>query len=633
MNQRRVRKLGEVLVSQGLITEEQLVKAMRVQQKTGKTIGSILIKSGIVSAEDVSAVLGQQVHISSRKRLGEVLVDQGIITNKMLEKGLAHQKKAGKRLGESLIELGYITEQKLIDILSAQLDVQHVILENIKVKKGLTEIIPKELCRKYNILPIYEQGGIITIAMADPTNLRTMDHIKFMTGKEIDAVMASEQEIQKAIERVYENKLKQMSDLLSSAQDGQDDLQVVNDEEEKEELTEEEGMEVVKLVNLIIHEAIDEEASDIHMEPTDSGYLVKYRIDGELNKKQELPEHMRPQIISRLKIQGGMDIAEKRRPQDGRIKIRHQGRNVDLRVSSFPAMTKKALSEKIVMRIVDTEGKSLALPQLGLSKDTLTKFESVIKVPDGIMLVTGPTGSGKSMSLYASLEYIKDYYQEKKQVITMEDPVESSIPGITQGQINPKAGFTFAAGMRSILRQDPDIIMIGEMRDLETSEMAVQAALTGHVVFSTLHTNDSPSAYTRLFDMGVAPYLVSSTVRGIMAQRLVRRVCTSCKEEYYPDDETLRQVGLKPGVKLYRGKGCSKCGGNGYRGRLGLYELLIPDREVQKMVNRKAEAEDIKDYLVKRGDFITLRKDGLIKALKGLTTLEQVLGATQETMA
>ncbi|MGM0460959.1 MAG: GspE/PulE family protein [Fibrobacterota bacterium] len=631
MIQRRVRKLGEILLSQGLITEEELTKALKIQQKTGKTLGAILIKTGIVSADDISSVLGQQVHISSKKRLGEVLVDQGLITDAMLNKGLALQKKTGKKLGESLIELGYITENKLIDILSAQLDVQHVILDQIKVKRSLTQIIPKELCKKYNILPIYENQGVITIAMADPTNLRTMDHIKFMTGKEIDAVMASEREIQKAIERVYEDKLKQMSDLLSSANSGNQELEVVNDEEEKEELTEEEGMETVKLVNLIIHEAIDEEASDIHMEPTETGYLVKYRIDGELTKKQELPEHMRPQIISRLKIQGGMDIAEKRKPQDGRIKIRHQGRNVDLRVSSFPAMTKKALSEKIVMRIVDTEGKSLALPQLGLSKDTLARFERVIKSPDGIMLVTGPTGSGKSMSLYAALEFVKDYYEEKKQIITMEDPVESSVAGITQGQISPKAGFTFAAGMRSILRQDPDIIMIGEMRDFETSQMAVQAALTGHVVFSTLHTNDSPSAYTRLFDMGVAPYLVASTVRGIMAQRLVRRICTSCKEEYYPDDETLKQVGLKPGVKLYRGKGCNKCGGKGYRGRVGLYELLIPDRQVQKLVNKKAESEEIKDYLIKKGDFITLRKDGLIKALKGITTLEQVLGATQET--
>ncbi|ERP31601.1 type IV-A pilus assembly ATPase PilB [Chitinivibrio alkaliphilus ACht1] len=631
MMQRRVRKLGEILLSQGLISESQLAKALQIQQKTGKTLGTILIKTGLVSADDISSVLGQQIHISSRKRLGEVLVDQGLVSPKMLEKGLLHQKKSGKKLGETLIELGYITENKLIDILSAQLDVQHVILDQIKVKKALTSIIPKELCKKYNILPIYEQGGVITIAMADPTNLRTMDHIKFMTGKEIDAVMASEKEIQKAIERVYEDKMKQMSDLLHHAGQGHEELEVVEDEEQMEELTDEEGMEIVKIVNLIIHEAIDEEASDIHMEPTESGYLVKYRVDGELHKKQELPEHMRPQIISRLKIQGGMDIAEKRKPQDGRIKIRHQSRNVDLRVSSFPAMTKKALSEKIVMRIVDTEGKSLGLPQLGLSKDTLTRFERVIKSPDGIMLVTGPTGSGKSMSLYAALEFIKDYYEEKKQIITMEDPVESSVAGITQGQINPRAGFTFAAGMRSILRQDPDIIMIGEMRDLETSQMAVQAALTGHVVFSTLHTNDSPSAYTRLFDMGVAPYLVASTVRGIMAQRLVRRICSNCKEEYYPDDETLEQVGLKPGVKLYRGKGCSKCSGTGMRGRIGLYELLIPDREVQRLVNKKAESEDIKDYLLQKGDFITLRKDGLIKALKGITTLEQVIGATQET--
>jgi type IV pilus assembly protein PilB len=349
-----------------------------------------------------------------------------------------------------------------------------------------------------------------------------------------------------------------------------------------------------------------------------------------LQTVQELPASIRPQVISRLKIQGGMDIAEKRKPQDGRIKIRHQKRTVDLRVSSFPALTRQTQSEKIVMRIIDAEGKQFTLPQLGFSKEMHEKFEELIQIPNGIILVTGPTGSGKSSTLYASLEFINRHYEYKKNIITMEDPVESNVEGITQGQINVKAGFTFASGMRSILRQDPDIVMVGEMRDVETGEMAVQAALTGHVVFSTLHTNDSASAFTRLLDMGVQSYLVSSTVRGVLAQRLVRKICKNCVEEYDPEPEILQKVGLRQGVKLYRGKGCRTCNNTGSKGRMGIFELLIPDRQVQKMIIAKAESDEIKDYMVKRGDFNTLRRDGLIKVLKGETTLEQVLGATQD---
>ena len=628
--QRRGRKLGEILLSQGLISESQLHEATVIQRKSGKSMASILIAAGIISTEDLSLILGEQIQISNKKRIGEVLVDQGLITVEQLQQGLEHQKAHGVRLGESLVALGAVTENKLIDILSAQLDVQHVLLEHIKVSQDLMNIVPEELCKKYKILPIYAQNGVVTIAMADPTDLRTMDHIRFMTGKDIDAVIAAEKDIMSSIERVYSNKMQQMSELLEIGNEENAELEIVGEDEEAEELTDDEGQQVVKIVNLILHEAIAEEVSDIHLEPTDTGYLLRYRIDGEMKAQRELPLHMRPQIISRLKIQAGMDISEKRKPQDGRIKIRHQGRPVDLRVSSFPAVTRQAQSEKIVMRIIDAEGKAFTLPQLGLSKETLDMFEELIKIPDGIILVTGPTGSGKSSTLYASLQYVNNYYENKKTIITMEDPVESSVEGITQGQINAKAGFTFASGMRAILRQDPDIIMIGEMRDLETSEMAVQAALTGHLVFSTLHTNDSPSAYTRLFDMGVAPYLVSSTVRGIMAQRLCRKLCGSCKEEYDPEPEVLQKVGLRPGIKLWRGKGCSNCGGTGYKGRLGLYELLVPDRAVQKLVVAKSESDTIKDYLVQRGDFLTLRKDGLIKAINGLTSLEQVMGETQE---
>ena len=627
--QRRGRKLGEILLSQGLITEEQLDKAFRTQSVTGQTLGAVLVSSGAISAQDLSSILGEQIQVDSKKRIGEVLIEQGTITQAQLEEALKQQKVQGKKIGEMLVALGFISESKLIDILSAQIDVQHVILEGVKVSRELTMLITEEMCKKYKIIPVYSKNDVITVAMTDPTDLRTIDHIKFVTGKNIDAVMSSEKQIMSAITRVYEDKQKQLYDILQKAE-GDTSFDIVKDEEEQEALSDDEGAQVVNIVNLIIHEAIEKDASDIHLEPTESGYRVRYRMDGDLQTMQELPASIRPQIISRLKIQGGMDIAEKRKPQDGRIKIRHQSRMVDLRVSSFPALTRQTQSEKIVMRIIDAEGKQFTLPQLGFSQEMHDKFESLIRIPDGIILVTGPTGSGKSSTLYASLEFINRHYNYKKNIITMEDPVESNVEGITQGQINVKAGFTFASGMRSILRQDPDIVMVGEMRDIETGEMAVQAALTGHVVFSTLHTNDSASAFTRLLDMGVQSYLVASTVRGVLAQRLVRRICSNCKEEYEPEPEVLQKVGLRAGVKLYRGRGCRTCNSSGYKGRMGIFELLIPDRQVQKMIIAKAESDEIKDYMIKRGDFNTLRRDGLIKVLKGETTLEQVLGATQD---
>ncbi len=630
MFRRRSRKLGEILLSQGLVAEDQLQEAMVAQKSTGKTLATTLVELGAISKEDMSSILGEQIMLTSNKRLGEVLVDQGLIVEEQLIKGLEHQKVKNMKIGESLVDLGYMSEEKLIDVLSAQLDVQHVIVENIKVEPELRNLFAVDLCRQYKILPVYESNGVITIAMTDPSDLRVRDHIKFMTGKDIDAVIASEKKILEAIEKVYKGGGPSMADLIGNASEDQMSLETVADVEEDEELTDDEGQQVVKIVNFILHDAVGKGVSDIHFEPTDNGYEIKYRTDGDLKTQQELPLHMRPQVISRVKIQSGMDIAEKRKPQDGRMKIRHENRSVDFRVSSFPAMTRQAMSEKIVLRIIDSDGNAFTLPQLGLSKETLQTFGELIKLPDGVILVTGPTGSGKSSTLYAALKFVNEYHGGTECIITMEDPVESSVPGITQGQINPKAGFTFAAGMRSILRQDPDIIMIGEMRDLETSEMAIQAALTGHLVFSTLHTNDSPSAYTRLFDMGVAPYLVATAVRGIMAQRLIRGLCQNCKEEYEPEPEVLQRVGLRQGIKLWRGKGCPKCDGTGYKGRLGLYELLIPDRNVQKLVIKKGESDEIKDYLMKRGDFIDLRRDGLIKAIKGLTTVEQVMAATQE---
>ncbi|MBN1309163.1 MAG: Flp pilus assembly complex ATPase component TadA [Chitinispirillaceae bacterium] len=625
--ERRRKKLGEILIAQGMINEEQLLFALQEHKRTGVSLGIVLVKLGYITEDELQSVLGQQIHLDQRKRIGEVLLEQGLITEEQLQKGLDEQRRSGMRLGKCLVNLGYISELKLVDILSAQLDIQHVVLENFSFSRKLVRIVPKEMAEKYRVIPLFEQDGIITVAMADPTNLRTIDHLKFKTGKEIEPVIAAEKSILAAIERNYSAELEDMSTLLSEVT-GNEELDLVAVEEGGEIATDEEGAQVIKLVNLMINKAIEEGASDIHIEPLERYVRLRYRIDGDLVEKNSIPLQLRAQIVSRMKIMAGMDIAEKRRPQDGRFQVRHEGREIDLRVSSYPVMTRKrGVNEKIVMRILDPDSKQLSLEDLGFLPRTKDLFNELIKRPDGIILVTGPTGSGKSSTLYTALRLI---YDISLNIVTMEDPVEMHLDGISQGQIMPRAGFTFAEGMRSILRQDPDVIMIGEMRDTETCQMAIQAALTGHLVFSTLHTNDSPSAYTRLLDMGVEPFLITSTIIGVLAQRLVRRLCPRCRETYTPDPEVLARTGLRPGTQVFRGKGCKFCGNTGYKGRIGLYELLTPDEQISKLVLQRQPSDMIKQHALKRGDFDSLRRDGLRKVIEGLTAIEQVMGATQD---
>jgi len=623
---KRYKKLGEVLLAQKLINEMQLLTALRECRRTASNLGSTLVQLKYISQEDLTAILGEQIQLTQKKRIGEILVDQGLITQEQLTQGLDDQKKNKELLGKCLVKLGFITESKLIDILSAQLDIQHVVLEQFNFSKELIKLIPEEMARKHKVIPMYEQNGILTVAMTDPTNLRTIDHIKFKTGKEIEPVIASEKSIMAVIEKNFSTANEDLAQILGSAVDAQA-LDVVKHEEEADTLTDEEGAQVVKLVNLLVSQAISKKASDIHLEPLDAYTRLRYRIDGDLVEQNPIPLQLRAQITSRLKIMAGMDIAEKRKPQDGRFRIRHDGREIDLRVAAFPVMTRRhGVCENIVMRILDPESMNITIDMLGFLPEVQKKFEEVIERPDGILLVTGPTGSGKSSSLYAGLKRINNV---DVKIVTMEDPVEFNLDGVAQGQINPTAGFTFAAGMRSILRLDPDIVMIGEMRDFETAQMAIQAALTGHLVLSTLHTNDSPSAYTRLLDMGIEPFLVTSAVIGILAQRLVRRLC-KCKEPYDPDPALLQKLGLRPGLKFYKTKGCKTCNNTGYKGRLGLYEFLTPDETINNMVIKRLPSEQIKQYCMKRGDYDTLRRDGLKKVINGTTTIEQVVGATQD---
>jgi type IV pilus assembly protein PilB len=629
MAEKRYKKLGEVLLSQGLITEEQLLIALRECRRNGLSLGATLVQMRFISNDDLTAVLGEQIHLQQRKRIGEILVEQGFVTADQLEKGLAEQRNTKMLLGKCLVKLGFISEAKLIDVLSAQLDIQHVVLQQFNFSSQLVKCIPEDMARRYKVIPLFERNGVLTVAMVDPTNLRVIDHLKFKTGREIDPVLATEKSIMTAIEKNYASASEEMSQLLSSVAAQGGDLEVVKsqDDADSSALTDEEGAQVVKLVNLIVTQAISSGASDIHIEPLESYTRLRYRIDGDLVEQSPIPLQMRAQITSRLKIMAGMDIAEKRKPQDGRFRIRAQGREIDLRVSIFPVMTRlRGVNEKIVMRILDPQSMNISIDMLGFLPKTKEMFEEVIEKPDGILLVTGPTGSGKSSTLYAALKRINDV---SINIITMEDPVEFNLDGVAQGQINPLAGFTFAAGMRSILRQDPDVVMIGEMRDAETCQMAIQAALTGHLVFSTLHTNDSPSAYTRLLDMGIEPFLITSSVIGILAQRLVRKLC-KCKEQYDPDPLLLQKLGLRPGLKFYKTKGCKICNNTGFKGRMGLYEFLVPDEEINNMVIKRLPSEQLKHYALKRGNYDSLRRDGLKKVLDGSTTIEQVLSSTQD---
>jgi type IV pilus assembly protein PilB len=630
MMQRRRKKLGEILIAQGLITNEQLVEALQVHKRTGVSLGTVLVNLKYITEDDLTSVLGAQIQLDQRKRIGEVLIDQGLINEEQLRMGLEEQKKTKLQLGKCLVALGYISENKLVDVLSAQLDIQHVVLENFNFNRNLINLIPEEMAKRYRVIPLFEKEGTLTVAMADPTNLRTLDHLKFKTGKEIEPVIAAERSILAVIEKNYSSGMDQMSELLGSVHVDELDVVKHDEEEDTDRLTDEEGKQIVKLVNLIITQAVGENASDIHIEPMDSYVRLRYRMDGELVEQNPIPLQLRAQITSRLKIMAGMDIAEKRRPQDGHIEIRHQGRNIDLRVSTFPVMTRtRGVNEKIVMRIIDQAAHQLTLDQLGFLPAMLKQFDDIVRQPDGIVLVTGPTGSGKSSTLYAALARVNLFYEGKKNIVTMEDPVEFVLEGINQGQINVKAGFNFDDGMRSILRQDPDIVMVGEMRDKQTCEMAIQAALTGHMVYSTLHTNDSASAFTRLIDMGLEPFLICSTVRGVLAQRLVRRICSRCREPHREEPDVLKKLGLRPDITLYKGKGCRFCNNTGYKSRTGIFELLIPDSTVKKMVLERRTSDTIKEYCMSKGGFDTLRIDGLRKAAEGFTTVEQVLGASQ----
>ncbi len=560
---------------------------------------------------------------AGKKSLGESLVEEGIITPEQLKQAQEEEKRSGLRLNKALVKLGFIVEDDLVSFLSEKLSIPRIELSNYLIDPKITELVSEELARKYELIPVLKIGSRLTCAMVDPGNVFALDEIRAKTGLTIEPSVASETEIKKALNEHYGAK-GSMEDLIKSIDE--EKLGVADGKEldvKKLKGIVEEPV-VIKLVNLIVIKAVKEGASDIHVEPEEETLKIRFRVDGMLHEIESPPKHLQSAIISRIKIMAKLDIAERRIPQDGRFTMKMEGKQIDVRVSCVPTI----YGENVVMRLLDASSALLTLEQLGFSKPMHEKYSKLIIRPHGIILVTGPTGSGKTTTLYASLDKINT---PEKNIITIEDPVEYKLAGIRQIQMDTKVGLTFADGLRSILRQDPNIIMVGEIRDLETAEIAIQAALTGHLVFSTLHTNDAPGAVTRMIDMGVEPFLVSSSIIGILAQRLVRKICQECKEKHLPTKEELKDIGLGEDDKIefYKGKGCPKCMNTGYKGRISIYELMLPDDKIHNAIVAKSPADEIRKLACSAG-MVTLMEDGIEKVKAGITTIEEVLRVTRE---
>ena len=610
-------------------------------------------------------------------KLGELLLKENMVTPQQLQEALSHQRNNGGKLGKAFVSLGYVRDEEITSLLSRQYGVPSINLDHFEVDPAIIKIIPAETARKYQILPLSRSGATLTIAMADPTNVFAMDDIKFMTGYNVEPVVASEISLEDAIEKYYGStrslqlrqdgmggggggsmgsmglgppSLKEVIDGpaltfddmasvglsevdLDSMADAEADVETVRTEEDEIDLgalaKSSEAAPVIKLSNVLLIDALKRGASDIHIEPYEKEFRVRFRIDGVLYNVMALPMKLRDPLTSRIKIMAKLDISEKRLPQDGRIKIRlkveERSRDMDFRVSCLPTLW----GEKIVLRLLDKTKLMLDMTKLGFEPESLERFKRAIAKPYGIVLVTGPTGSGKTNTLYSAITALN---KPDTNIMTAEDPVEFNLAGINQVQIRDNIGLNFAAALRSFLRQDPNTILVGEIRDYETAEIAVKAALTGHLVLSTLHTNDAPSTVSRLVNMGIEPFLVGTAVNLIQAQRLIRRICAQCKVEVTDiPSKTLIEVGFPPDsvgtFKLYKGRGCGNCNGTGYRGRVGLYEVMEISEGIRDLIMVGATAVEIKRKALEEG-MLTLRMSGLEKIKAGITTIEEVLRET-----
>ena len=564
---------------------------------------------------------------NEKKLLGASLIQANLITEKQLENALKEQRKTGQSLGYTLIQNGYITQNELITFLETKLGIPYANLSNYVIDPQIVKIIPKDIAIRYQLIPLLKVKNTLTVAMLDPLDSFVIDSIKYTTGCEIKPLIATKEEIEKAQETYYGKRVSEVKEEIG----GEDELQKIANKLQgisvKAAGLSDNESPIIKLVNMIIVKAIQEGASDIHIESDETVVRTRFRIDGVLHEVMSLAKSLESAIVSRIKVMSNIDIAEKRVPQDGRSEMRVLGKNIDLRVSTFPTIH----GEKVVIRLLDKSSVLIRLEDLGFSPNVLERFMKIIRRPNGIVLVTGPTGSGKTTTLYSSLDKINTL---EKNIVTIEDPVEYQLKVVNQSQVNPKAGFTFASGLRSILRQDPDIVMVGEIRDYETAEIAIRAALTGHLVLSTLHTNDAPGAVTRLIDMGVEPFLVSSSVICVMGQRLIRKICPDCREPFKPSKSFLDKlrrmvdVDIPDDFELYRGAGCSRCKHTGFRGRTTINELMIPDDKIHALIVDKASSTEIKKAAREAG-MKTLREDGLYKVIEGITTIEEVMRVTQ----
>jgi len=569
-------------------------------------------------------------------KLGELLVRNKLITKEQLDKALQVQKASGNKLGYDLVKLGFVTDEDIAQCLSRQFGIPAINLSHFEIDQAVLDLVPVEICRKYDLIPVNRTGAVLTVSMADPTNIRAMDEINFICGYQVEPVVASDFAIREAIDKYYGSahalELKQVMEQAMAEKNLQSgemgDVEVLESAEELDLALLEKQAEdapVVKLVNKIMYDALNQGASDIHVEPYEKEFRVRYRVDGVLYVKVNPPLKLKDAITSRIKIMAKLDISEKRLPQDGRIKIKtkHQGKikELDFRVSVLPTL----FGEKIVLRLLDKENLKLDMTKLGLEAESLRSFEKAILKPYGMILVTGPTGSGKTNTLYSAMSRINT---PETNIITAEDPVEFNIPGINQVQMKEQIGLNFAAALRSFLRQDPNIILVGEVRDFETAEIAIKAALTGHLVLSTLHTNDAPSTINRLMNMGIEPFLVASSVLLIAAQRLIRKICSECKEEYKVPLEALVDIGFTEeearNVSIFKGRGCQLCGNTGYKGRMGIFEVMEITDAIRELILVGASAMEIRRKSIEEG-MITLRGSGLEKLRQGSTTIEEVL--------
>jgi type IV pilus assembly protein PilB len=567
------------------------------------------------------------------QRLGDLLVKEGVITPEQLDQALVEQKKNGTRLGSILVKLGYLSEEDVTNFLSRQYGVPAINLSYFDIDSSVVKLIPPETARRYQILPLSRVGASLTIAMVDPTNVFAMDDIKFMTGFNIEPVVASESAILEGIEKAYGTTQDEDLERVMASVGGDLDADVELQTEEEDlgigdlERAAEEAP-IVKLVNIILTDAVKRGASDIHIEPYEKEYRVRFRIDGVLQGIMAPPLKLKDAITSRIKIMAKLDISEKRLPQDGRIMLKvnlaGKKKQLDYRVSTLPTLW----GEKIVLRLLDKENLRLDMTQLGFEAESLKKFEKAILKPYGMVLVTGPTGSGKTNTLYSAIARLNTV---DTNIMTAEDPIEFQLPGVNQVQMKEQIGLNFAAALRSFLRQDPNIILVGEVRDFETAEIAIKAALTGHLVLTTLHTNGAPETISRLMNMGIEPFLVATSVHMIVAQRLVRRICSGCSEDVEVPAQTLVEAGYTPQeakvVKIRKGKGCGNCNATGYKGRTGLYEVMEIDDAIRELILVGASAMELKKKAIEHG-MITLRRSGLLKVMEGITTLEEVARET-----